>query len=237
MVIMASARSKETKAKPSASKRRKTQRRKTERRFDEKHLTLKPAMDEISRAGARLLAAEHRIASMEKKIDELENLSTTDYVTGLLNRRGFEKFFAQEVARTRRYKTPGSVLLLFDLDKFKEINDTHGHLAGDACLKKVGECLTKRLRNLDGAARIGGDEFAVLLSYTNPQKASQCIDDIKRILNDVQVEWAHKKLHFSASVGSGYVSGETKYEDACREADEALYSNKKKKKKKPARRA
>jgi diguanylate cyclase (GGDEF)-like protein len=228
---------KKTKAKPSVSKRPQSERRLTDRRLSEKRLTLKPVMDELSRAGARLQAAEQRIAAMEKKIDELENLSTTDYVTGLLNRRGFEKFFAQEVARTRRYKTPGSVLLLFDLDRFKEINDTHGHLAGDACLKKVGECLTKRLRNLDGAARIGGDEFAVLLSYTNPEKAAQCIDDIKKILNDVQVEWAHKKLHFSASVGSGYVSGETKYEDACREADEALYDNKKKKKRKKLARA
>lgn len=230
---MSSAGSKKKKTKVSTPKRPRAERRLTGRRLsDESHLTLKPAMDELSRAATRLLAAEHRIASMEKKIDELENLSTTDYVTGLMNRRGFEKFFAQEVARTRRYKTPGSVLLLFDLDKFKEINDTHGHLAGDACLKKVGECLTKRLRNLDGAARIGGDEFAVLLSYTNPKKAAQCIKDIKKILNDVQVEWSHKKLRFSASVGSEYVSGETKYEDACRAADEALYDNKKKKRRK-----
>ncbi len=212
------------KKKPSAAKRPKTKELPAE-----KHLSLKPAMNELARASARLLAAEQRIASMEKKIDELENLSTTDYVTGLLNRRGFEKFFAQEVARTRRYKTPGSVLLLFDLDRFKDINDTHGHLAGDACLRKVGEYLTSRLRKLDGAARIGGDEFAVLLSYTNPEKAAECIKDIKKILNDVQVEWAHKKLHFSASVGTEYVSGETSYEEACRGADEALYDNKKKK--------
>ena len=69
---------------------------------------------------------------MEKKIRELEELALTDPVTGLMNRRGFEQFFAREHARMRRHETPGSVLLLFDLDKFKEINDTHGHQAGDA---------------------------------------------------------------------------------------------------------
>ncbi len=76
--------------------------------------------------------------------------------------------------RMRRHDTlPGSVLLLFDLDKSQGIiNDTHGHQAGDACLKKVGEYLLSRLRKLDGAARIGGDEFAVLLSHTDPDKAA-----------------------------------------------------------------
>jgi diguanylate cyclase (GGDEF)-like protein len=147
-------------------------------------------------------------------------------VTGLMNRRGFEKFFAREQDRMRRHDTPGSVLLLFDLDKFKEINDTHGHQAGDACLKKVGEFLQSRLRTLDGAARIGGDEFAVLLSHTDPEKAADCISEIKNILGNMQAEWQEKSLNFSASVGHEYVSAEGSYESACHAADQALYSSK-----------
>ena len=181
---------------------------------------------QLAQANAKLAEAELRLAEMEDKLKELEELALTDPVTGLMNRRGFEKFFAREHARMRRHDAPGSVLMMFDLDKFKEINDTHGHLAGDACLRKVGEFLHARLRTLDGAARIGGDEFAVLLSHTDPEKAAACISEIKTILGDMQTEWQEKELHFSASVGIEYISADGTYESACHAADQSLYSHK-----------
>jgi len=115
---------------------------------------------------------------------------------------------------------------MFDLDKFKEINDTHGHQAGDACLKKVGEFLQNRLRTLDGAARIGGDEFAVLLSHTDPEKAATCISEIKTTLGSMQAIWQEKELTFSASIGIEYLSREGTYESACYAADQSLYTSK-----------
>jgi diguanylate cyclase (GGDEF)-like protein len=175
----------------------------------------------------QLAAAQAQIAEMQQKIAELEEQALTDPVTGLMNRRGFEKFFTQEQARMRRHDVPGSVLLMFDLDKFKEINDTHGHLAGDACLRRIGEFLQGRLRTLDGAARMGGDEFAVLLSHTDPEKAAACITEIKIILGDMVATWQDKELRFSASVGVEYITAEGTYESACHAADQALYSNKK----------
>jgi diguanylate cyclase (GGDEF)-like protein len=184
----------------------------------------------LEQANAKAAAAELRLAEMENKIKELEELALTDPVTGLMNRRGFEKFFAQEHARMRRHDVPGSVLLMFELDKFKEINDTHGHLAGDACLKKVGEYLRGRLRTLDGAARIGGDEFAVLLSHTDPEKAAARISEMKAALGDMLAVWQEKELHFSASVGLEYLTAEGTYESACQAADQSLYSNKRAKK-------
>ncbi len=183
-------------------------------------------LSELAQANAKVMVAELRLAKMENRIRELEELAATDPVTGLMNRRGFEQFFEQELARIRRHKTPGSVLLMFDLDKFKEINDTHGHLAGDACLRKVGEFLLSRLRKLDCAARIGGDEFAVLLSHTDPEQAAECISEITGILGNLQVDWQEKKLHLSASVGLEHISGEVTYEAACHAADQALYSSK-----------
>jgi len=182
--------------------------------------------DALAQANAKVAEAERRLAEMKEKIKELEELALTDPVTGLMNRRGFEQFFAREQARMRRHDTPGSVLLLFDLDKFKQINDTHGHLAGDACLKKVGEFLRGRLRTLDGAARIGGDEFAVLLSHTDPEKAAARISDLKTTLSNMQTGWQEKELHFSASVGLEYITANGTYESACQAADQALYSNK-----------
>lgn len=180
----------------------------------------------LALANARAAEAERSVAEMEKKIKELEELALTDPVTGLMNRRGFEKFFAREQARMRRHDTPGSVLLMFDLDKFKQINDTYGHPAGDACLKKVGEFLQGRLRTLDGAARIGGDEFAVLLSHTDPEKAATIISEMRIVLGNMQAVWQENELRFSASLGVEYVTAEGTYESACQAADQALYSSK-----------
>jgi diguanylate cyclase (GGDEF)-like protein len=185
------------------------------------------ASTELAQAYAKIMLVEQRLAEQERTIRELEQLAATDSMTGLMNRRGFERFFAQEQSRMRRHKTPSSVLMLFDLDKFKQINDTYGHLAGDACLKKVGEFLQSRLRSLDAAARIGGDEFAILLSHTDPNQAANCISEIKNILANLRVDWQEKELHFSASVGYGYVSENTTYEAACQAADQVLYSCKK----------
>jgi diguanylate cyclase (GGDEF)-like protein len=132
----------------------------------------------------------------------------------------------QELARTRRHNTFGSVMLLIDLDKFKEINDTHGHQAGDACLKKVAECLMKNIRNVDAAARIGGDEFAVLLSHTDPEKAANCVHQIRRALGSLQTVWQGVTLHIGASIGLKHVSDTSSFETAYLAADKALYNDK-----------
>ena len=161
---------------------------------------------------------------------ELESLASSDALTSLLNRRGFENFFMQELARTRRHNTFGSVMLLIDLDKFKEINDTYGHQAGDACLKKVADCLLKNVRSVDAAARIGGDEFAVMLSHTDPEKAANCVHQIKRALNGLQTVWNGITIHISASVGIKHVSENSSFEIAYLAADKALYNDKKNRK-------
>ena len=147
-----------------------------------------------------------------------------------LNRRGFENFFTQELERTRRHNTFGSVLILFDLDKFKQINDTYGHQAGDACLKKVAECLLKNIRSVDAAARLGGDEFAVLLSHTDPEKSASCINEIRKALNGLQAVWQETTLHISASIGVKHVSDISSFETAYHAADQALYNDKRQRK-------
>ena len=181
----------------------------------------------LHHANARMLQAEQLIAEQEKKIQELESLASSDPLTGLLNRRGFEGFFLQELARTQRHNTFGSVMLLIDLDKFKEINDTHGHQAGDACLMLVGECLKKHIRSVDAAARIGGDEFAVMLSHTDPEKAADCVHEIKRALNGLHTDWNGITLKIGASVGIKHVSDASSFDIAYNAADKALYNDKK----------
>lgn len=100
---------------------------------------------------------------------ELRRLATRDALTGLLNRRAFDALLAEEVDRARRLGHPLALVVL-DLDHFKTINDTHGHPAGDAVLAAVGRVLEGEVRTIDRVARIGGEEFAVLLMETTGEE-------------------------------------------------------------------
>jgi diguanylate cyclase (GGDEF)-like protein len=109
---------------------------------------------------------------------ELERLSVTDALTGLYNRRYLMGTLASEAQRARRLRRPFSVLLM-DVDRFKQYNDTHGHLAGDAALTKVAEILRKQTRAVDCVARYGGEEFLVLLLETTVATAALVAERIR----------------------------------------------------------
>jgi diguanylate cyclase (GGDEF)-like protein len=108
---------------------------------------------------------QHR-AELQADTAEAKELARVDTLTGLGNRRAFEEAVAAEVSRSARTETPLS-LMICDLDSFKEINDRHGHLAGDDCLRQVADTLRGELRLADNAFRWGGDEFVVLLPGTD----------------------------------------------------------------------
>lgn len=98
----------------------------------------------------------------DAKVNEIERLATRDPVTGLANRRVLDEALPREVARARRTDAALSVIVL-DIDRFKRVNDVHGHLAGDGVLRSVGAALVANTKGYDVAVRLGGDEFAVLL--------------------------------------------------------------------------
>ena len=181
---------------------------------------------QLHMANLKLKFTEQRLAEKDRQIEDLQRLASTDPMTGLMNRRGFETFFLQELGRTRRHCTPGSVLILLDVDGLKEINDTHGHQAGDACIKSVAEYLLKRIRSIDAAARIDGDEFAVLLSHTDPEKSAECLNEIRHALKNMSIICQDKELHISASIGVSHVSAMSTFEAEYHDADEDLYKNK-----------
>ncbi len=130
----------------------------------------------------------HRIAQLQEITerkrfeDQLQYLADHDQVTGLFNRRRFDEELARELASARRYGTGGAVLAL-DLDNFKYVNDTLGHVAGDRLIAKVADVLRRRLSDSDILARLGGDEFAVILPYADEEKArvvaSELIDAVR----------------------------------------------------------
>jgi diguanylate cyclase (GGDEF)-like protein len=180
-------------------------------------------------------ASELRIAEQDRRIRELEDLAATDPLTGLMNRRGFEKFFEVEQARIHRHHSPGALFILVDLDLFKPINDTYGHLAGDACLKMVSEKLLQSIRMLDGAARLGGDEFVLLLTQLDPEKAPIYLEKFRYMLDTLSLTWQGQKIDFGASIGTALVTAKTSYNDVYDAADANLYANKKERRKRSSK--
>lgn len=181
----------------------------------------------LREAVARLHEAERIMAAQEQRIRELEAEVSTDALTGLMNRRGFESFFQQELARVRRGTSAGAVLVMIDLDGFKDINDTHGHQAGDACLKHVAEQIMHSIRFTDGAARFGGDEFAILLTQTDPQKVYASVRTLRAALNAFAFTWEGRELACGGSLGSAAVMPDDDgFSTAYLKADAALYADK-----------
>lgn len=144
-------------------------------------------------------AAAHSEARLR---EELQELARTDPLTGLLNRRGLEEALDRETARARRTGT-SVCLALIDLDKFKKLNDSRGHAAGDAALRDIGELLTLGLRAGDVAGRWGGDEFAVVFSGLPEDCARDVVDRLRSTLNHPSYQRRTRaKLTFSAGVAT-----------------------------------
>jgi diguanylate cyclase (GGDEF)-like protein/PAS domain S-box-containing protein len=190
-------------------------------------LTVSPIRDSDGRVvGASTIARD--IGDRLRYQDQLRYLADHDALTGARNRRRFEQDVTEQVARSRRYGEPAALLML-DLDGFKLINDTHGHKAGDRTLQTVCTTLRARLRDTDMIARIGGDEFAVLLPYANASQVARIADDLRRIVDDCRIELAdHEPLCVSASIGVSLIEADDPLTDdeVFIAADRAMYEDK-----------
>jgi diguanylate cyclase (GGDEF)-like protein len=140
---------------------------------------------------AAYLCATHAVAH-ERHAADAERLSRTDVLTGCLNRRGFDEELERRVALHARHGLPFGVVL-FDLDAFKEVNDRHGHAAGDELLRRVAAAAHDAVRATDAVCRIGGDEFAVLLDGADTATSAQAAARLRVGLSphtSVSVGWA-----------------------------------------------
>ena len=142
-----------------------------------------------------------RDISERKMMEEkLRWQATHDHLTGLYNRRYFETFLDKEIASVGRTGIM-SALVYIDLDRFKYVNDTAGHEVGDKLLVDLSQELTKNLRRNDAAARIGGDEFALILKNVDPEMAVSISDEIRTSLSNLRVHHKDKAYHVNASFG------------------------------------
>lgn len=164
------------------------------------------------------LGEEHRVALV---------LAGVDGLSGLANRRTFFDRANQELERASRYGRPLS-LATFDLDRFKAVNDTHGHAAGDAAIRATATCVAGQLRNLDTLARIGGEEFAVLLPETNLVKAAAVCERLRAAIARTSVragpEPRAAKFSVTASFGvTAFLLEDDTVDAALQRADDAMY--------------
>jgi diguanylate cyclase (GGDEF)-like protein len=125
-----------------------------------------------------LLARARTLLDFRAYLDSCEEAAFTDHLSGLANRRRFERQLDREVARTLRYGHPFSLLML-DIDNFKDLNDTFGHNAGDEAIRRIGKVLQEGTRGIDLAARIGGEEFAIILVETNQEGALELAERLR----------------------------------------------------------
>jgi diguanylate cyclase (GGDEF)-like protein len=154
---------------------------------------------------------------------ELEVQSQIDSLTGLLNRRALEEIGSQAIEVARRHNTALSLIIL-DLDRFKSINDEHGHDGGDAVLQRTARCLRANLREEDSIARLGGEEFVVVLPGASHVHAAQIAEELRQCLATLTIEHLSQEIRLSASFGVATMLPEdATWLEILRRGDRALY--------------
>lgn len=166
-----------------------------------------------------------RIARQQK----LEYQASTDALTGLANRHAFTARAEQELARAKRYGGELS-LLMVDIDFFKKVNDTYGHQVGDSVLKELADIFSRTLRDIDFAARFGGEEFVILLPGINAENALKTAERLRVLVSDARISLQQGgvvKITVSIGVASYSAAANNSIEKLIHEADKALYEAKK----------
>jgi diguanylate cyclase (GGDEF)-like protein len=156
-------------------------------------------------------------------------LAKTDSLTGIANYRMFHETLDREISRSNRMHI-GFALVLMDLDDFKKINDTHGHLAGNDVLKDISHRISAMIRKQDQFARYGGEEFALLLPDTAAEGALILAERIRQEIAAGRLSWGHHEIAYTVSMGIACYHGDTSQpkDILIANADRALYLSKSK---------
>ncbi|MBF0256215.1 MAG: diguanylate cyclase [Gammaproteobacteria bacterium] len=165
------------------------------------------------------------VSVLERRTAKLEQLASTDALTGAYNRSRFEKILHAEIERSSRYPMESACIILLDVDHFKSVNDRFGHDEGDAVLKQIVQAINVRLRSVDTLARWGGEEFIILLPHTLEQNAMRVADDIRQRLEEI--EHPRGVGQVTASMGVAKLRSGESAEQLFRRVDRALYEAKK----------
>jgi diguanylate cyclase (GGDEF)-like protein/PAS domain S-box-containing protein len=142
----------------------------------------------------------HDVSKARELTDKLAWQASHDNLTGLINRTDFESRLAQVIAATRANHEE-HILLFLDLDQFKVVNDTYGHVAGDKLLKELAALMQSKMRSNDILGRLGGDEFGILLQHCHLEQGMRVADNLRRLIKEYRLTWENKSFDLSASIG------------------------------------
>jgi len=157
-----------------------------------------------------------------KLFEKIQRQATTDGLTGLVNHKTFYEILEKELWRTRRYGGRIS-LIMVDIDNLKKINDGYGHRAGDKAIREISRRIKECIRQIDTAARYGGDEFAIILLNSSLEDATIVAQRMVDAVANSHTTWQKEQIPLSISVGLGQYNAETTPEDITSRSDQALY--------------
>ena len=182
--------------------------------------------DEMLAARQKALDAEAKIHELESQLAQMSELAREDQLTGSLNRRGLDDVFEREQARAKRRNSPLCIALL-DMDDFKQLNDIHGHVAGDEALIHVVRIVKETLRTMDVIGRFGGEEFLVVLPDTSLEDAMLVVARLKKELTKRIFIHNNQRLLITFSAGVALSAPDEDPKSVLKRADAALYQAKK----------
>ena len=182
-----------------------------------------PAAPDDAKAAIRRLRAQ--LALAQSRIDQLEASADTDFLLGILNRRGFERELRRSVGYIKRYHASAAVIVL-DVDRLKPINDAYGHAAGDQVLKAVVAVLVRHVRSSDVIGRLGGDEFALLLWNLSETDARAKAASLEQAIDELSFVFRGRTVSAGASAGIAILGPHAEAGRALEEADRAMYVRK-----------
>ena len=157
-----------------------------------------------------------------KMFERIQRQATTDSLTGLTNHKTFYEVLEKELWRLRRYGGHIS-LIMIDIDNLKQINDLYGHRAGDKIIKHISRKIKECIRQIDTAARYGGDEFAAILPNTSLCEAQVVAERMVKTVSGSPVTWKKEQINLSISIGVGQYDAESNPEEITSRSDKALY--------------
>jgi diguanylate cyclase len=180
------------------------------------------AEDEIRQLTSRLESLEQETTELRDRVQEERSLALRDPLTGLPNRLAFDERIGQEFARWKRYGRP-LVVSIWDIDRFKRINDNYGHKAGDRVLRILAELLSEQVRETDFMARYGGEEFVLLMPETGLDGAQSVAEKLRLAVQECDTHFHGQPVELTVSCGLTLLSEGDTAESALERADQALY--------------
>ena len=192
----------------------------------------KQSQKENTTLSEQLIALVNKVQTIEEESEKTKSLleeerhrATHDSLTGLPNREAYAERAYHEMQRFKRYCRPLTIAVC-DIDKFKNINDTYGHQAGDKVIKLIAKLLSTRIRKVDFVARYGGEEFVLIMPETTTDQAYGVLDKIRELMSKTAFRFKEKPVHITISFGLAEFMPEDSVESAFEHADSALYQAK-----------